>query len=171
MAVLHAKCILKVGNLRRPLHHQFALRLPHRDGDHGRRKAIVPSIMGRARVTYTAQLMVDPTDPGRPATISPIPGHSGKPNRQGSAGALICRVHTRRRSEIASSLASCSSGSSKAAVRTSALGSPDLYALRSSSWLQTAALTPRTSYSPGYRFHLPSLTSALALPSRSLLNS
>jgi proline racemase len=65
MAVLHAKGILKVGDRfvgRSIIGSRFDCRV-EAETTLGGRPAIVPSIMGRAWVTHTAQLMVDPTDP------------------------------------------------------------------------------------------------------------
>lgn len=65
MAVLHAKGILKVGDAfvgRSIIGSRFDCRV-EAETTIGGRPAIVPSIMGRAFITHTAQLMVDPDDP------------------------------------------------------------------------------------------------------------
>jgi trans-L-3-hydroxyproline dehydratase len=65
MAVLHAKGILKVGDAfvgRSIIGSRFDCRV-EAETTVGGRPAIVPSIMGRAWITHTAQLMIDPTDP------------------------------------------------------------------------------------------------------------
>jgi trans-L-3-hydroxyproline dehydratase len=65
MAVLHARGILKVGDRfvgRSIIGSRFDCRI-EAETSVGGRLAIVPSIMGRAWITHTAQLMVDPADP------------------------------------------------------------------------------------------------------------
>ncbi len=65
MAVLHAKGLLKVGDGfigRSIIGSRFDCRI-EAETDIGGRPAIVPSIMGRAWVTGTSQLMLDPADP------------------------------------------------------------------------------------------------------------
>ncbi|MDF2997706.1 MAG: Proline racemase [Xanthobacteraceae bacterium] len=65
MAVLHAKGVLKVGDRfvgRSIIGSRFDCRV-EAETTLGGRPAIVPSIMGRAWITATSQLMVDPTDP------------------------------------------------------------------------------------------------------------
>ena len=65
LAVLHAKGVLKVGDPfigRSIIGSRFDCRI-EAEASVGGRPAIVPSIMGRAFVTHTAQLMLDPEDP------------------------------------------------------------------------------------------------------------
>jgi len=65
MAVLHAKGLLKVGDGfigRSIIGSRFDCRI-EAEREVGGRAAIVPSIMGRAWVTGTSQLMLDPADP------------------------------------------------------------------------------------------------------------
>jgi trans-L-3-hydroxyproline dehydratase len=65
MAVLHARGLLKVGDRfvgRSIIGSRFDCRIEAETMASGR-PAIVPSIMGRAWITHTAQLMVDPADP------------------------------------------------------------------------------------------------------------
>ncbi|MCS0495184.1 proline racemase family protein [Ancylobacter sp. MQZ15Z-1] len=65
MAVLHAKGVLKVGDGfigRSIIDSRFDCRI-ERETTIGGRPAIVPAISGRAFLTHTAQLMVDPDDP------------------------------------------------------------------------------------------------------------
>ncbi|MCK0207392.1 proline racemase family protein [Starkeya koreensis] len=65
MAVLHAKGQLKVGETfigRSIIDSRFECRIEG-ETSVGGRPAIFPSIMGRAWVTHTAQLMLDPEDP------------------------------------------------------------------------------------------------------------
>jgi proline racemase len=65
MAVLHAKGMLKVGDGfvgRSIIGSRFDCRV-EAETTVGGRPAIVPSIMGRAWITHTAQLMADPADP------------------------------------------------------------------------------------------------------------
>ncbi|MCS0502579.1 trans-3-hydroxy-L-proline dehydratase [Ancylobacter mangrovi] len=65
MAVLHAKGVLKLGDGfigRSIIDSRFDCRI-ERETTIGGRPAIVPAISGRAFLTHTAQLMVDPDDP------------------------------------------------------------------------------------------------------------